>query len=762
MLIWKRLIPSKVRAILALGTVTALVAVAALKPIPSVWGQDKEATRKVEKQVEGKSEKRAQEPVPVKEAEPKQAGRNQKTEKEPVKREGREGNAPVKEEGDVPRNVKGKVPEGRPVPRQGDPEISRDPIPGRVRPIPGREMKELGEGNRPDRKAPKEGPLPFNGGISFDAKNSSTCGKGQICFNYALPTKKTSTGTMTGTLVITLNIYQNGTQLVFTPPTLMQSGVLEDGNHYCFDVDPTTFPGIDLGAGYFDFVASAKFSLAGADTTILVGSVPQGVVPNENNDYRIVCAPGGGTGVTPGRIIHDARTSTNCGKGQICFNLTLPTMKDAKGNVIATATGVIHLTLYQNGQPILSLPASPVLNDKTGTRYCFPIDPENIKHLNCDLGGFDFVATANFTFSSGTAPDTSATAGTSPTGIIPEVNNDYLCECQEDPGTTPQRVGCCLGKETVVYTEDFQHPQEIASEYERLHSLEEHLIPGTFVVTDVKGIEYACRNWRLPAACLKTHDFSGNVLLINGLTSQKPPAPATAVVWSHDIVLPESSDVKEAEYRVCFHYLPLPQCCFDIPARPHLALKGVDGPLTVNSDSDSETGCGRLSVATFHAVPGSTIKLEILLDGNGMGDGNDLLIDNISVTRIVAVPATVMYFALVDGLVTGGVYDATATASGFLTHGPYSWDWVLTDDADTTLSMGTPNTTTYTFTGLSPGNKYWVKLLVWSDCNSLTGRKRPSGDFPTVTKKAVEPDVVPHPERVKHTQQSPSAKLRSE
>ena len=43
MLIWKRLMPPKVRAFLALGTLTALVAVATLKPLPNVSGQDKEA-----------------------------------------------------------------------------------------------------------------------------------------------------------------------------------------------------------------------------------------------------------------------------------------------------------------------------------------------------------------------------------------------------------------------------------------------------------------------------------------------------------------------------------------------------------------------------------------------------------------------------------------------------------------------------------------------------------------------------------------------
>lgn len=185
MLIWKRLMPPKVRALLALGTLTALVAVATLlQPLPHVWGQDKETpTRKVEKQAkekaEEKTEKKSEEPAPVKEVEVKKEGRGEKTEKEPVKEEGAaprkvegktpmkeegrvprktEGKEPMKDEGDAPRKVEGKTPEGRPVPRKGDPENPKDPVPGRGRPVPGKEMKEPTDGNRPGKPIPKEEP----------------------------------------------------------------------------------------------------------------------------------------------------------------------------------------------------------------------------------------------------------------------------------------------------------------------------------------------------------------------------------------------------------------------------------------------------------------------------------------------------------------------------------------------------------------------------------------------------------------------------
>ncbi len=944
MLIWKRLMPPKVRALLALGTLTALVAVATLKPLPHVWGQDKEApTRKVEKQAEEKAEeqteKKTEEPAPVKEAEVKQEGRGEKTEKEPakgeektpektegkepMKEEGRgprktEGKEPMQEEGDAPRKVEGKgpmkeegkTPEGRPVRRKGDPEISKDPVPGRGRPEPRKEMKEPGEGKRPvpGKEDPQGGPIVgFNGGISFDAKNTSKCGKGQICYNYALPTVKTPAGIITGTLEITLKIYQHGstTPLVFTPPTLMQSGVLADGDHYCFDVDPTTFPGIDLAAGGFDFVASAKFSLNGSDSTFLVGSVPQGVVLNKNNDYRIECESSTGT---KGEIVYDARSSTTCGKGQICFNLKLPTMKDPKGNVI-TATGEIHLTLFQDGQAVLSLPSSPVLNDKTGTRYCFSIDPANMKGLNCDLGGFDFVATAMFDFGEASTasskgicgiapngiiegvnndyqcecppgggtkgeivydertsttcgrgkicfylkmptvmdlegntytstgvinvtifqngvavlslpaspvlsdktgtkycfpidppdptnpadptnlpnlnpnlggfdfvatatftfggmagiPPTSATVGSAPVGIIAEVNNDYQIVCDEIP-VEPKECGCCPGKELVV-NGDFEQGTEIKSEYEWTSEYDK-LFPGTYSVGHVDKIGKFCKNWVLPRECRETKDFSENVLIVNGQTNQ--PAGSTAVIWSQQIVLP--SGEKEADYHLCFRYLPLPQCCFDIQAKPYVLVNGGKIPLTDPCDEDN--GCGRIYAATFHGA--GTVNVQIVLPGDGKGDGSDLLIDNISMVKIEKLPLALVQFSL-DADPTPGdpsTFDIVLTAPTALLTSGNTWAWEVWDGTNTTILYGPfgPNLPTYTIT-VPIETEFTFKLKAWSSCHLRTGWKEPWGSGEDNSRKArmkASEDTNPAPvdtkafKTPKVPMPAPAAKKRAE
>lgn len=118
---------------------------------------------------------------------------------------------------------------------------------------------------------------PYNLSLS---PNSTTCGKGQICFDYSLPT----TGGNTGNLVIDLSIYQNGVQVGST----ISSPVLTSGTSYCFNIDPSTL-GINTGLGGFDYVAKGRFTLNNFPLSpIFVGNPPNGQIPGTNNDYGTV------------------------------------------------------------------------------------------------------------------------------------------------------------------------------------------------------------------------------------------------------------------------------------------------------------------------------------------------------------------------------------------------------------------------------------------------------------------------------------------
>lgn len=129
---------------------------------------------------------------------------------------------------------------------------------------------------------PVGGPiLTGQGSVSLNATNTNNCGLGQICIDYTLPTSNNNTGTTN----ITLDIYQNGVKV-----TTLNSPTLSSGTSYCFAIDPSSL-GLNTALGGFDYAITGTFSLSGfALAPLIVGSPPNGQIPNANNDYMIMCA----------------------------------------------------------------------------------------------------------------------------------------------------------------------------------------------------------------------------------------------------------------------------------------------------------------------------------------------------------------------------------------------------------------------------------------------------------------------------------------
>ncbi|MEA2204865.1 MAG: hypothetical protein QOE77_1641 [Blastocatellia bacterium] len=124
------------------------------------------------------------------------------------------------------------------------------------------------------------------GDISYNCEASTHCGDGKVCFDYSLPTVKDPKGNITtGSVTITLDIYQNGVLL-----TQLTSPTLTGGSSYCFNVVPGSIPGINAALGGFDLTATGAFAMGGLNLGhIKVGSAPDGIEPGQNNDYQIAC-----------------------------------------------------------------------------------------------------------------------------------------------------------------------------------------------------------------------------------------------------------------------------------------------------------------------------------------------------------------------------------------------------------------------------------------------------------------------------------------
>ncbi|PSK93498.1 T9SS type A sorting domain-containing protein [Taibaiella chishuiensis] len=116
---------------------------------------------------------------------------------------------------------------------------------------------------------------------------SSICGsRSQVCINYQLPAQ----GSLTGSVNIDLNIYQNGNLL-----TTLNSGTLSNGTNYCFDFTASAIPGMDPSLGGFDYTAVGNFTIGStALSPFYLFAPPDGAIPGQNNDcsFSQQCCPG--------------------------------------------------------------------------------------------------------------------------------------------------------------------------------------------------------------------------------------------------------------------------------------------------------------------------------------------------------------------------------------------------------------------------------------------------------------------------------------
>lgn len=133
------------------------------------------------------------------------------------------------------------------------------------------------------------------GDLRYDCQDSTHCGPGKICFAYDLPEITPAAAAAAGIppsqfanageITITLDLYQNGTKV-----GQLVSPTLNDGNNFCFDIDPATIAGLDQSLEGFDLVATGDRSLAGINLgQTKIGSAPDGMNLGQNNDYKMAC-----------------------------------------------------------------------------------------------------------------------------------------------------------------------------------------------------------------------------------------------------------------------------------------------------------------------------------------------------------------------------------------------------------------------------------------------------------------------------------------
>lgn len=445
-------------------------------------------------------------------------------------------------------------------------------------------------------------------------------------------------------------------------------------------------------------------------------------------------------GSPTGSVTFSPKQSTNCGPGTLCFSYALPKVVTAAGTV--TGSTKIMLDIYQNGAFVASLPSSPTLT--SGSTYCFPINPSAIPGLNPGLGYFDFVATATFALGSTTlAP---MTVGTAPTGMVAGLNNDYKIVC----GTTTTGVWCCPGPNLLQNGDLSAGNTGFTSQYTFSPTVSlGATLPGHYnIVTGTDALAIS-PNW-LVADHSTCSAGSGKFMVVNGRTCQT----GSKSIWKETVPVTAGK-----EYRFCANVKNLRQCTFDVNpiVRVQLSIPGTTIPAvtTVVNVMGSQACNWQLISFSSTAPVTAALTIDIQLDETGLGDGNDLALDDISLQEKVQADASLVQVDLATSHINATQYNVSAKYPPGLPLGyGYWWQVCQLDNSNnpipgTTVSNPSawwtyPGTTPFfnTFNGyngtiasttLDPqttpptpgifddGKRYRISFGVWSDCRGWRG-----------------------------------------
>lgn len=335
-----------------------------------------------------------------------------------------------------------------------------------------------------------------------------------------------------------------------------------------------------------------------------------------------------------GTISFTESESTDCGRGRICFDYTLPTAGGQTGSVKVT------LDIIQNGVVVETLD-KPTIN---GTKACFDIDPAAMPKLSAAAGGFDFAATGAFTLSNTSSPKF---VGSLPDGTKPGANNDYKLVCDSE--------GCCPGT-NLVRNGNFEAGSD--GSFVSSYTIDGGpftagaIVPGELGV--ISGSEAGAISSSWNAVDASSCSTGGKYLAVNGAIGQG----GNKMVWSQSVPV-----VGGKEYRFCASFKNLPQCGFDVKPRVHVRFFGgtaTTAPFPVNTAGGP---CDWTQYQQSVLIPNNSalLTIEIHLDESGAGDGNDLAIDAISLQEMQSANPALVQLNIASANVTATTYELTAT-----------------------------------------------------------------------------------------------------
>lgn len=202
------------------------------------------------------------------------------------------------------------------------------------------------------------------------------------------------------------------------------------------------------------------------------------------------------------------------------------------------------------------------------------------------------------------------------------------------------------------------------------------LMPGEYGIFSSSQLTEICPEWHAqdPSTC----NPDGNFLVVNGATGQ---STGMKLVWEQQI-----DNLKPwKEYKFCANFKNLSQCCFDV--KPVIDIRFSIGG---NDVSDVEIDVPAGAICNWQEISASLnagdysgdLTIQIWLDESGIGDGNDLAIDNISLVELPQADITYADFSISRPVpVSGNLVNMLFEAAPMPSNCGCSWEVCELNDA---------------------------------------------------------------------------------
>jgi hypothetical protein len=323
---------------------------------------------------------------------------------------------------------------------------------------------------------------------------------------------------------------------------------------------------------------------------------------------------------------------------------------DADGIQDAGEPGIANVTvgLYDSGGALIKKAvtdaggeyyfSSATATDTANAKYGLIIQPNKNYELRVDMSSASLsglvMTTTDASSNSADSIDSDVTNPMNPnvkfTTGGPGTNDHTFDAGFRPENVTPQEPvkSCCGTGKNFVENGSFDPAKKLVfdSKYDKDFKI---FSPGDYLVGDSGAASKQCDNWSILGHTNCKED--DNFLMINGKTSQ---TTGNKLAWSQNVEVEKSE--KEEIYQFCAWFKDLKQCCFN--QKPKITLQADVNGTTVTQAATISAGSGKCDwqlVSTEVKVPPgvTSVNLQILLDENANGDGNDVAIDDISLAK---------------------------------------------------------------------------------------------------------------------------------